>query len=140
MIIDFEERREKTAEKDFLQTLSQAISTAALIDITQEIQTVVNFMGGIKEQSGAEIFSAQDPVNKKQEPARRADLLLLAYMCEKQSKNLMGIAAAAKKATGAPTAAEMETARNAGEELAKLYPEQHETILQKYVSNLTNIE
>lgn len=140
MVIDIKEYKQKTAERNLLQALTQSISTAALIDITQEINCVVHFMGSIKDECGIDSFSALDPESRTEDPERRADLLFLAHLCEFHSKNLQKIADMALEATGAPTIEEELEILNKAKELGQNYPGQHETILQKYGSILTNIE
>lgn len=130
MILDFEERKQKAIVNKGIQALSQTISTAALIDITQELNSVFCFMHGMQEESGGELFTAQDP-------QRRADLIVLAHLCELHGNNLSNIASYAKKAVGKTTAAEKE---KAGKIEQALEQEDHKSILRKWFTVLTDAE
>lgn len=130
MILDFEERKQKAVVNKGMQALSQTISTAALIDITQELNSILRFMHDMQEESGGELFTAR-------EPERRTDLIILAHLCELHGNNLSNIASYAKKAVGKTTAAENEKAREIEQALEQ---EDHNNILRKWFTVLTDTE
>ena len=127
-MIDFEEYKKKAATNKALQGATQAIGTAALIDITQEINTVIRFMRDMKEETGAELFTAEDP-------ERCADLIILARLCELHGNNLLNIAGYAKKKIAKATAADREKAQEIEQEIEQ---QPHNSILQKWVNAFLN--